>query len=84
VTTHQNEVEVLNALADDSERFFDTCLVKYNFKSDKAVSAAIDRAASAGIGIIAMKTQVGGYDTKGWAGSANTRRPSSGRCRTRG
>jgi uncharacterized protein len=65
VTTHQNEVEVLNALADDPELFFDTCLVKYNFKSNKAVSAAIDRAASAGIGIIAMKTQVGGYDTKG-------------------
>jgi predicted aldo/keto reductase-like oxidoreductase len=65
VTTHQNEVEVLNALADDPEHFFDTCLVKYNFKSDKAVSAAIDRAASAGIGIIAMKTQVGGYDTTG-------------------
>jgi predicted aldo/keto reductase-like oxidoreductase len=65
VTTHQNEVEVLNALADDPDRFFDTCLVKYNFKADKAVSVAIDRAASAGIGIIAMKTQVGGYDVSG-------------------
>jgi predicted aldo/keto reductase-like oxidoreductase len=65
VTTHQNEVEVLNALADDSSRFFDTCLVKYNFKADKTVSAAIDRASATGIGIIAMKTQVGGYDTSG-------------------
>ena len=65
VTTHQNEVEVLNALVDDPDRFFDTCLVKYNFKADKAVSAAIERAASAGIGIIAMKTQVGGYDVSG-------------------
>jgi uncharacterized protein len=65
VTTHQNEVEVLNALVDDPERFFDTCLVKFNFKSDKAVLTAIDRAATAGIGIIAMKTQVGGYDTTG-------------------
>jgi hypothetical protein len=63
VTTHKNEAEVLNALVDDPDRFFDTCLVKYNFKSDKEVSAAIDRAASAGIGIIAMKTQAGGYDT---------------------
>jgi predicted aldo/keto reductase-like oxidoreductase len=54
---------VLNALADDPDRFFDTCLVKYNFKSDKAVSTALDRAAAVGIGIIAMKTQVGGYDT---------------------
>jgi hypothetical protein len=65
VTTHKNEAEVLNALVDDPDRFFDTCLVKYNFKSDKEVAAAIDRAASAGIGIIAMKTQVGGYDTTG-------------------
>jgi predicted aldo/keto reductase-like oxidoreductase len=65
VTTHQNEVEVLNALADDPDHFFDTCLVKYNFKADKAVSAAIERAAAAGVGIIAMKTQVGGYDVTG-------------------
>jgi predicted aldo/keto reductase-like oxidoreductase len=63
VTTHKNEVEVLNALVDDPDHFFDTCLVKYNFKSDKDVSVAIDRAASAGIGIIAMKTQAGGYET---------------------
>jgi predicted aldo/keto reductase-like oxidoreductase len=65
VTTHKNEAEVLNALTDDPERFFDTCLIKYNFKSDREVSLAIDRAATAGIGIIAMKTQVGGYDTTG-------------------
>jgi len=68
VTTHKNEAEVLNALADDPDRFFDTCLVKYNFKSDKEVADAIGRAASAGIGIIAMKTQVGGYDTAGLGG----------------
>jgi len=68
VTTHKNEAEVLNALVDDPDRFFDTCLVKYNFKSDKEVATAIDRAASAGIGIIAMKTQVGGYDTTGLGG----------------
>jgi hypothetical protein len=65
VTTHKNEVEVLNALVDDPDRFFDTCLVKYNFKADKEVGVAIARAAAAGIGIIAMKTQIGGYDTKG-------------------
>ncbi|MEI6305218.1 MAG: aldo/keto reductase [Deltaproteobacteria bacterium] len=65
VTTHQNEVTVLNAMADDPDKFFDTCLVKYNFKSDKAVAIAIARAASTGIGIIAMKTQVGGYDVRG-------------------
>jgi len=65
VTTHKNEVEVLNALVDDPDRFFDTCLVKYNFKTEKDVGVAIDRAAAVGIGIIAMKTQAGGYDTSG-------------------
>lgn len=68
VTTHKNEAEVLNALADDPDKFFDTCLVKYNFKAEKAVSTAIGRAAAAGIGIIAMKTQVGGYDVTGLGG----------------
>lgn len=63
VTTHKNEPEVLNALVDDKERFFDTCLVAYNFESRKDVAAAIGRAARAGVGIIAMKTQAGGYQT---------------------
>lgn len=64
VTTHKNPVEVLNALVDDKDRFFDTALVSYNFKSDKNVAEAIERAARAKIGIIAMKTQAGGYTTK--------------------
>ncbi len=63
VTTHKNEAVVLNALVDDEDRFFDTALVAYNFKSGKEVVAAIERAATAGIGIIAMKTQQGGYAT---------------------
>jgi uncharacterized protein len=64
VTTHKNQVEVLNALVDDRERFFDTCLVAYNFKSDRETGEAITRAAKAGIGIIAMKSQAGGYQTQ--------------------
>jgi hypothetical protein len=64
VTTHKNETEVLNALVDDKDRFFDTCLVKYNFESPKEVGEAIARAAKAGVGIIAMKTQAGGYRTE--------------------
>ena len=68
VTTHKNEVEVLNALVDDPDRFFDTCLVKYNFKSEPAVAAAINRAAAAGVGIIAMKAMIGGYDSSGQVG----------------
>jgi len=64
VTTHKNQSEVLHALVDDKERFFDTCLVAYNFKSDKEIGEAIARAAKAGVGIIAMKTQAGGYQTE--------------------
>jgi predicted aldo/keto reductase-like oxidoreductase len=63
VTTHTNETEVVNALVDDKDRFFDTVLVKYNFKSDDDLKKAIARAAQAGIGVIAMKTQAGGYAT---------------------
>jgi predicted aldo/keto reductase-like oxidoreductase len=63
VTSHTNEAEVLNALADDKDRFFDTALVKYNFKSSQETKEAIARAARANIGVIAMKTQAGGYTT---------------------
>jgi predicted aldo/keto reductase-like oxidoreductase len=63
ITTHKNQAEVINALVDDPEKFFDTVLVAYNFKSDKDVAAAIARAADANIGVIAMKTQAGGYET---------------------
>lgn len=63
VTTHTNQAEVLHALVDDRDRFFDMALVAYNFKSSNAVREAIVRAAGAKIGIIAMKTQAGGYST---------------------
>ncbi|HVO68353.1 MAG TPA: aldo/keto reductase [Syntrophales bacterium] len=63
ITTHTNQAEVLNALVDDHDRFFDMALVGYNFKSSKDVKEAIARAAQAKIGIIAMKTQAGGYET---------------------
>ncbi len=63
VTSHTNQAEVLNALVDDPDHFFDTALVAYNFKSGKAVADAIARAAKAGIGIIGMKNTAGGYET---------------------
>ena len=63
VTTHTNQSDVLNALVEDRDRFFDTALVAYNFKSSANVKDAIAKAATAGIGIIAMKTQAGGYKT---------------------
>jgi predicted aldo/keto reductase-like oxidoreductase len=63
VTSHTNESGVLNALVDDKDRFFDTALVKYNFKSDQETREAIARATRANIGVIAMKTLAGGYTT---------------------
>ena len=63
VTSHTNEAEVLNALVDDKDSFFDTALVKYNFKSSQETKDAVARAAGANIGVIAMKTQAGGYTT---------------------
>lgn len=64
VTSHSNEVEVLDAVASDPEKLWDTVMLPYNFKSPPATKAAIERAAKAGVGIIAMKTQAGGYATK--------------------
>jgi predicted aldo/keto reductase-like oxidoreductase len=63
VTSHTKQAEVLNALVDDKDRFFDTAVVKYNFQSDKEIGDAIARASAANIGVIAMKTQMGGYTT---------------------
>ena len=63
ITTHTNQAEVVNAIVDDPDKFFDTVLVAYNFKSDPAIKQAIARAAKANIGVIAMKTQAGGYKT---------------------
>jgi len=63
ITTHSNQAEVLNGLVDDKDKFFDTALVAYNFQSSADIREAVARAARAGIGIIAMKTQAGGYPT---------------------
>jgi len=63
VTTHTNQAEVLHALMDDGDGFFDMALVAYNFKSGMDLKNAIAKAARANIGIIAMKTQAGGYAT---------------------
>jgi predicted aldo/keto reductase-like oxidoreductase len=63
VTSHTNQADVLNALAEDPAKFFDVALVGYNFKSGADIKQAIARAAKSGIGIVAMKTQAGGYKT---------------------
>ncbi|MDD5171054.1 MAG: aldo/keto reductase [Syntrophales bacterium] len=63
VTSHTNQAAVLSALTDDPDHFFDTAVVGYSFKSSKEIGDAIARAAKMNIGVIAMKTQAGGYTT---------------------
>ena len=57
VTTHTNQAEVIDALVNDPDKFFDTVLVGYNMKTDPSVKQAIARAKEAGLGIVAMKIQ---------------------------
>lgn len=59
ITTHRNEPEVINAAVDS--KVYDVVLTAYNFRQKHAeeVKKAIDRAAGAGLGVIAMKT-IGG------------------------
>jgi predicted aldo/keto reductase-like oxidoreductase len=64
VSAHEGVAEVLDAVREDPDKFYDAVLVQYNFKSPQPVKDAIARAAKANIGVIAMKTQQGGYKTK--------------------
>jgi predicted aldo/keto reductase-like oxidoreductase len=61
VSTHRNEPEVIQAVIDS--KVYDVVLTAYNFRQPHRdeVKAAIGRAASAGIGVVAMKTQAGVY-----------------------
>jgi predicted aldo/keto reductase-like oxidoreductase len=59
VTTHSNQIEVLEAVMDDG--FYDAVLVAVNFRSPKKLFETIRKAADSGVGIIAMKTQNGGF-----------------------
>ena len=59
VTTHSNQTEVLEAVIEDG--FYDAVLVAVNFRSPERLFKTIERASDEGVGIIAMKTQNGGY-----------------------
>jgi aryl-alcohol dehydrogenase-like predicted oxidoreductase len=77
VTTHGGQETVLRAVR--KHGFYKTVLVAYNFRSDtgiktsiktalglgEGIAAAIADAAASGIGVIAMKTQAGGYPVEG-------------------
>ncbi|MDZ7725759.1 MAG: aldo/keto reductase [candidate division KSB1 bacterium] len=58
-STHSNMAELLNYTAENG--FYDVVLTAYNFKSDENLQNAVKTAREAGIGVIAMKTQAGGY-----------------------
>jgi uncharacterized protein len=64
ITTHSNEPEVIRAAAESG--IWDVVLTAYNFRQShrEEVRDAIARAAAAGLGIVAMKTQAGVY----WGG----------------
>lgn len=61
ITTHKNMAEVVSAAAEDG--FYDTVLTVYNFQyaDNKPLAEAIEKAHKARLGVIAMKTQQGGY-----------------------
>lgn len=61
-STHQNEAELVRQAALD--KTWDVVLVAYNFEKEAALTEAIQKAATAGIGMVAMKTQAGGYKTE--------------------
>jgi len=61
VTTHSNEPEVIRAAVES--KIHDVVLTAYNFRQDHRdeVRRAVAEAVSAGIGIVAMKTQAGAF-----------------------
>ena len=61
-STHANKPEQIDAAIEAG--IYDVILLSYNFKMDNlpATDAAIERAAKAGIGLVAMKTMTGGVE----------------------
>lgn len=65
-TTHKNQAEVMAAGLETN--FYDTILVTYSYKTNDDIAKMIDKAAKAGLGIIAMKTQQGGFKSDKFKG----------------
>ena len=72
-STHGNEPVVINAMVDNGN--YDVVLTSYNYtqKHLAELNPAIDRAAKAGMGVVAMKTMAGGYLDKERTQKVNTR-----------
>jgi aryl-alcohol dehydrogenase-like predicted oxidoreductase len=62
VSTHAHKPEQLDAAVE--MKIYDVVLLSYNFKLNELekVEAAIERAANAGVGLVAMKTMAGGVE----------------------
>ena len=58
-SAHSNMASLLKEAA--KSNFHDVALVSYNFTHSKDLKEAVALAAKSGIGIVAMKTQAGGY-----------------------
>ena len=73
VSTHKNEPVIMKAMAEDG--IWDVVLTSYNFKQTylDEMDIALQAAADAGIGIVAMKTMAGGFLDKERTKPVNTR-----------
>lgn len=61
ISTHKNEPLVINTMVDDG--IWDVVLTSYNYRQTyrDEMNSAIEKAAGAGMGIVAMKTMAGGW-----------------------
>jgi len=73
VTTHGKEPEIIQAAIDSG--VYDVVLVAYNFKQGNVeeINEAFDKAAKAGLGVVAMKTMAGGFYDKEKQHPVNTK-----------
>ena len=65
-SSHKNMVSLLKAAAKNNHH--DVALVSYNFTHASDLKEAVALAAKSGIGIVAMKTQAGGYNAASMRG----------------
>ena len=72
VSTHKNEPVIMKAMAEDG--IWDVVLTSYNFAQTyrDEMDVAMQAAAEAGIGIVAMKTMAGGFHDKERTKPVNT------------
>ncbi|MRR21677.1 oxidoreductase [bacterium] len=61
ISTHKNEPLVINTMAEDG--IWDVVLTSYNYRQTylAEMNSAIEKAAAAGMGVVAMKTMAGGW-----------------------